>query len=183
MTPATTPSSTTPADDPVRVALGEARTLEQLRLLARVLLRRARPGVSQTMLAQLVDEVVSRTVETALKGHFDPARGTAVSAWLAGIARNIVKKETCARPSLTAGPAAIDWENLLQDTTPTPAEQAATRDEAERVRAVLARIESQDRQLLEMHYFDGLTAAEIGSRPNAAPATVPVLLHPGRKAR
>jgi RNA polymerase sigma-70 factor (ECF subfamily) len=184
MTPVTTPSSATPApaENPVRAALSDPRTLEHLRAHAWVLLRRASPGAPQTRLAQLVEEVVSRTVETALTAKFDPARGTSVSAWLAGIARNIVKKETCTRPPLAAQASAIDWDKLLPDAAPTPAEQAEGRDEAERVRAVLGRLDPLDRQLLEMHYGDGLTAAEIGSRLDASPSTVRVWLHRARKA-
>lgn len=182
MTLAPTPSSAAPTDDPVRAALRHPQTLERLRVEARVLLRRVRPGLSQTLLAQLADEVVSRTVEIALKANFDSARGTSVSAWLAGITRNVVRKELCGRPSRVAQPAAVDWDTFLPDTAPSPDEQAVTRDEAERVRAVLDRLPPHDRQILEMCYFDGLTATEIGKRLNALPATVRVWLHRARKA-
>jgi RNA polymerase sigma-70 factor (ECF subfamily) len=181
MTPATTPPTAAPADDPVRAALRDPRTLQQLRQGARVLLRRLRAGAPQTLLDQLTDDVVARTAETALRAHFDPDRGT-VSAWLSGINRNIVRKEIGARHVPAACPGAVDWETLLPDAAPPPDEQAAARDDAERLRAALVQLDPQDRQLLEWHYFDDLPATEIGRRLSTPAATIRVRLHRARKA-
>ena len=177
----TTPTAP-PAEDPVQVALRDPRTLDELRLGARVLLRRARPGASQTLLAQLTDEAVSRTVETALTARFDMTRGTSVSAWLAGIVRNIVRKETRGRLAVAPGPA-VNWDCLVVDTAPPPDEQAAARAEAEQVRTALGQLNPSDRQLLEMHYFDQLTAPEIGERLGEFGRHRPGLALPGAEGR
>jgi RNA polymerase sigma factor (sigma-70 family) len=170
-------------DDPVRAALRESRTLDDLRVGARVLLRRAIPGLSQTMLLQLVDEVVSRTHEAALTGHFDDTRGTSVSAWLFGIARIMVLKVSSARRICAIRPPpSVDWEKCLPDAGPSPDEQLARQSLREEVRVALGRLEPQDRQLIEMRYFDDMTAVEIGARLNAPAATVRVWLHRARKA-
>jgi RNA polymerase sigma-70 factor (ECF subfamily) len=182
MTPGTTPTTAAPPDDPVRAALGDPRTLDELRLGARVLLCRARPGAPGTLLAQLVEEIVSRAAETALSARFDATRGTSVSAWLFGIIRNIVKKETCDRPPRVTFPAAVDWAKVLPDAAPPPDEQVEAQVEAQRVRAALAQLGSRDKELLEMHYFDGLNAPEIGARLNVSAATVRVWLHRARRA-
>jgi len=182
MTPGTTRPTAAPADDPVRAALGDPQTLEHLHLGIRVLLRRAMPGTPPVRLTQLADDIVSRTSEAALAGQFDTTRGTSVRAWLFGIGRMMVRKEASGRKPGSPRPAAFDWDNLLTDPAPPPDEQAAARAEAGRVRAALVRLDPWDRTLLEMHYFDGLTAAEIGSRLNASPATVRVWLHRARKA-
>jgi RNA polymerase sigma-70 factor (ECF subfamily) len=182
MTLGTTTTTGAMPDDPVRAVLSDPRTLDKLRRGARVLVRRTKPGAPRTRLIQLIDEIVSRTTETALSACFDASRGTSVSAWLFGILRNIVRKETCDRPPCLNHPVDFDWEKLLLDTVPPPDEQAAERFEAQRVRAALALLSSHDRDLLQMHYFDGLRAVEIGVRLKVPAATVRVWLHRARKA-
>jgi RNA polymerase sigma-70 factor (ECF subfamily) len=105
-----------------------------------------------------------------------------VSAWLFGILRNIVRKETGGLVPCINHCVAFDWEELILDTVPPPDEQVVKRVEAQRVRAALALLSSHDRDLLQMHYFDGLTAVEIGVRLKVPAATVRVWLHRARKA-
>jgi RNA polymerase sigma-70 factor (ECF subfamily) len=104
-----------------------------------------------------------------------------VSAWLFGIIRNIVKKKTCDPLRVSYLPA-VDWARVLPDASPPPDEQVVAQVEAQRVRTALAQLGSRDQELLKMHYFDGLTAPEIGARLNIPAATVRVWLHRARRA-
>lgn len=182
MIPATPPPTAAPVDDPVRAALNDPRTLERLHVGARAILRAALPGASRTLVGQLADDVVSRTIEAALTARFDVARGPSVSAWLFGIARNMVRKETEGRRSCTATAPPVDWDRLVADPAAGPQEQAELRAERERVQAVFAQLAPHERELLGMHYVEGLTAVQIGQRLQASPATVRVRLHRARKA-
>lgn len=182
MPSATRPAATDPTDDPVRLALSDARTLEDLRTGVRVLLRRVRPGVSRTALADLAEDVLSRTAQIALSSRFDAARGPSVAAWLYGIARMIVRKETSGRRRRTVTPTQHDWAASIPDPVASPDEQVIAQSEAERLREALAQLDQEQRRLLEMHYFDGQTAADIGARLSVAPATIRVRLHRARKA-
>jgi RNA polymerase sigma factor (sigma-70 family) len=180
MTPATPPLTADPGSDPVKAALGDPQTLEELRKMARVFLRRGRPGITRSQLAQLVDDVISRAAETALdkRALFDPARGSKVSSWLVGHVQNAVRKEACPRQPRRARP--VDWETVF-DPAPTPVDQVASRAEQERLRFALERLAGRDRQLVEWHYFDGLTAVQIGARLDTSPSNVRVWLHRARK--
>jgi RNA polymerase sigma-70 factor (ECF subfamily) len=140
-----------------------------------------RPGITQTALADLTEEVLSRTAETALTKSFDTTRGSSVPAWLYGIARLVVRKET-----VDQGHAArhVGLEDAARAPDPArpPDDEFLARCEAERVREALSQLDPEDRDVLQLHYFEGRTASEIGARLSLVPGTVRVRLHRARNA-
>ena len=101
---------------------------------------------------------------------WDPARGT-VAAWLLTLARSRAidrirslsarqRAETAATPPDPVGP------------TDEPAVRAAQSQLQERVSAALATLSPQQRRVLELAYFGGLSQSEVAERVGAPLGTV-----------
>ncbi len=101
---------------------------------------------------------------------FDPARGTAES-WVVTIARNLCLSSLRKARSASLD-AHLDEASEVPDDGETP-EQAAWRNaRRDLVRAAVARLPEQQRHLVALAYFDGLTHVEIAARTRQPLGTV-----------
>jgi RNA polymerase sigma-70 factor (ECF subfamily) len=105
------------------------------------------------------------------KGNYNPARGS-LSSFLTTLTRSrAIDKLRSRRSSLTL----LDrW----QRTTPTevaantPLEQASFAERSQQVRNALAQLSDDQRQVLEMLYYQGLSQSEIAQQLNIPLGTV-----------
>ncbi|KEF41283.1 MAG: RNA polymerase sigma-70 factor [Cyanobium sp. CACIAM 14] len=95
------------------------------------------------------------------QGRYDPARGP-VLAYLLLLTRSMAINRINQRA--TRWQLVQRWsEHLFPAAVPTPHESAEAEDLAERVRAALAAIPANQRQVLEMAYYEGLSQSAIGA--------------------
>ena len=104
-------------------------------------------------------------------GNFDTSRGSP-EAWIMMIARTRILDRLRSRASgvvlksvgdsLPDSPAGDDW----------PDDQAITREHAVNVRQALANLPPDQRQALELAFFDGLTHVEISEKINVPLGTI-----------
>jgi len=93
-------------------------------------------------------------------------RGPA-TVWLFAIARN------AAVDALRPRPAASRWDVPdLADDGPGPDQRAAAAEQAFRVHAAVDRLPDQEREVIELAYFDGLSQSEVAARLGAPLGTV-----------
>lgn len=122
--------------------------------------------------ADEAEDVVEETLWQAWRtaARFDPSRA-APSTWLMMMARSRAvdrlrrRRRTDGRLSTAAA-----TEGLLEKAIPSPLEQPARLveqgDHAERVAAAVACLPAEQRSVIEMAFFEGLTHAEISARAN-----------------
>jgi RNA polymerase sigma-70 factor (ECF subfamily) len=153
-----------------RIAAGDQRALRtlydrcagQALAVARRMLRE--PRDAEEIVQESFLEVWRRV------DSYDPARGSA-SAWLCSIARNR------AIDRLRSGQSAAKMKSQLGQQSeaspqPPPLEEAIARQERERIRAALDELPREQRQVLELAYFEGFTQTEIAERTGDALGTV-----------
>lgn len=106
-----------------------------------------------------------------LLGRFAP--------WFYRVARNraidIVRQK---RREIPQGEDGI-FEAVLPDSDPEPADIAVLRSEATRVRVALSSLPPEQRQLIELAYFGGLTQNEMSERLNVPLGTVKTRVRTG----
>ena len=103
--------------------------------------------------------------------RFDANRGS-MTAWLMVMARNraISRLRRGNRAAM-----ADDPEGYLLESAPDPAnleDEAARRQMAGRLRAAMANLPGEQREALELAYFEGMTQTEIAERTGAPLGTV-----------
>lgn len=154
-------SATAAGSDPVSVALSDPGVTAQLLTAARAFLGRG-PSSAVRRTAE-AEEIVSVAQIEALKrrADFDPTRD--VVNWLVGFVRNVTRDHVRKRARTPTGPPpdAPKLEDLAVDLG-CPVEDATA--DRELARRVLEPLSADDRELLELKYFDGLTFAEIAAR-------------------
>ncbi len=152
-----------------RVAGGDDEALAELydRYSARVF------GVCLRILSEgqlaedVLQEVFVRVWERAQS--YEPSRGSFVT-WLMGIARNTCidqLRRMRARPQLADPPETADelpYEETLIDPGADIPELAALNERAVLVRRALAALTPEQRQVIELSYFRGLTRREIARK-------------------
>ncbi len=99
---------------------------------------------------------------------YHPERGT-VRAWLLTIVRNRAI-DLLRRPS--DAPRAVPVDTLALATVDDPEEEGIRAVDGATVRAALARLPAEQRQVVELAYFTGLTYPEVASRTGVALGTV-----------
>lgn len=100
---------------------------------------------------------------------YDPGRGT-VAAWLITVARSRALDRYRSMASRNRAESRVDPE---PDAPPSdPASDAASGDVGARVREALGQLQPQQRRVLEIAYFDGLSQSEIAERVQAPLGTV-----------
>lgn len=99
---------------------------------------------------------------------YDPARGR-VRAWLLTAVRNRCLDILRDRPP---GRRTDDLEALPDDGGGDPFESALSRLQADAVRAALAALPDEQREVIVLAYFDGLTHVEIAARSGLPLGTV-----------
>jgi len=101
-----------------------------------------------------------------------------VSAWLAGIARNVLREHVrrCTRRREVA------WAELCLDVEATAVRDADADDRLRRLPACLDALGRTARTALDLHYGENLRLAEIGRRFDRSEGAVKLLLFRARQA-
>ena len=100
---------------------------------------------------------------------YDPRRGT-VAAWLLTVVRSRALDRYRSMGSRARAEAKVDPEPVTPPEDPTRA--AAQAQLGERVRNAMAMLTPQQRQALEIAYFEGLSQSEVAERLNTPLGTV-----------
>jgi len=152
-----------------RVAAGDARALRQLydrcapvalALALRILRNRAE---AEDALQDAFVEAWKRA------GSFDVRRGSA-TAWVLSIARSRALDRLRARGSADRATTAVARED--PSPPPLPIESAELRQERDRLQRALSALPPDQRAVLELAYFEGLTQSEIAARTGHPLGTV-----------
>jgi RNA polymerase sigma-70 factor, ECF subfamily len=160
-----------------RVVAGEEAALAELydRYAARVLGVCVRILSEAQMAEDALQEVYVRVWERA---HlFDATRGNFLT-WLMGITRNTCidqLRRLQARPQAAEPPSDVDgftFEETLTDPNSDVPEIAALNERAALVRRALAALTPEQRQVIELSYFRGLTRREIARKLDWPEGTV-----------
>ena len=110
--------------------------------------------------------------------RYNPALGR-FAPWFYRVARNraidIVRQKRREIPPAEDG----IFEAVLPDSDPEPADIAVLRSEAARVRSALGSLPTEQRQLIELAYFNGLTQSEMSERLNVPLGTVKTRVRSG----
>jgi RNA polymerase sigma-70 factor (ECF subfamily) len=153
-----------------RIARGDSRALAELydRYAAQVMGLCVRILNERDLAEETLQEVFVRVWEKAQT--FEASRGN-VTAWLLGITRNLCidqLRRTRARPqadeSHASDPDAPLFEETLLDPLADVPGEAAARERALLVRRALNTLSAEQRQVIELSYFRGLTRREIARR-------------------
>jgi RNA polymerase sigma-70 factor (ECF subfamily) len=142
--------------------------------LARLYDRWARPAYA--LILQIVrdpddaDDTLEETFYQAWRqaGRFDPARGT-VATWLLTIARSRALDRVRSYRRLREEPLTADGGALQAVIVADSAEEAERR---ERVAAALQTLPPEQREVVELAYFSGLSQTEIAERTGQPLGTV-----------
>jgi RNA polymerase sigma-70 factor (ECF subfamily) len=146
------------------VARGERASLRALydRLSAHALAVALRVLGSRSEAEEVVQDVFMDVWARATQ--FDPARGAA-RTWILSMARNRAIDRLRSRG---AAARAVDGAFAQALTAPvadaTPLEKAEQRQARERIQAALAELPPEQRLVLELGYFEGLSQTEIAER-------------------
>jgi RNA polymerase sigma-70 factor, ECF subfamily len=68
----------------------------------------------------------------------------------------------------------VELEETLPDPAPGPEEATAASDHWSRVQRAIAQVDARCREIIRLHFLDGLAYAELAGRMGHAPATVRV---------
>lgn len=125
--------------------------------------------------SHLAEEIVQEAFTAVWKnpGAYDDERGS-VRSWLMGMvhhrAVDLVRREEAHRRRAEAAiPQALEEE---ADHADEVVQQLAAPDERRIVRAALADLPDEQRRVLEMMYFDGLSQSQIAEKTGIALGTV-----------
>lgn len=105
-------------------------------------------------------------------GQFDPQRANAAT-WLTTLARNkAIDRLRASRRRLPLAPEEVGTPTEQKDPAPTPAEAVARSDRAKRIRLWIGELPPNQREAVELAFFQGLTHPEIAARLNETIGTV-----------
>ncbi len=129
------------------------------------------------------EDVLQETLLTAAR-RLDGFRGeSALSTWLYAIARSHCIKRRTRRRSVAASVVLDEATGReLADPAPDPAEQAAARELVDQVRAALASLTREQREVLVLRDGEGLTAPEVAAVLGIDVGAVKARLHRARAA-
>ena len=154
------PPPTIAAPDPVRAALSDPVMLEKIVFMAKMMLRQMVRNGIRTERDLAAEEIASEAMLIALRkaADYDPEIAS-VTTWIQGIVRNLTMKYRDARkmgivsefPADVADANESVQERLMRDT------------DGEQVRVALAKLSVKDQKLVQLHYVEDLTSAEIGA--------------------
>ncbi len=148
------------------VADGDHRAFEELhRRYARSVLGIALRRIGDRGRAEDVTQDTFASVWRSA-ARFDPARGKATS-WLFTVARNAIVDGLRRRPEAT-----VDNPPELPATDPRPDEAAESEWVSWRVHRALETLPSEERSLVELAYWSGLSQSEIAARVGIPLGTV-----------
>lgn len=138
---------------------------------------------------EAADDLAQETLLRAWRALGSFRRGSAFYTWLYAIARNQVLSEWRRRRSvkgqamLPIGPGPSDDPDAgVQPASPGPGpgEEAARRDDAQRVHEALGHLDEEFREAVVLRDLDGLSYEEIAEATGAPVGTVRSRIHRGR---
>ena len=138
--------------------------LELLRSGIRLMALRARAD------PDAADEIAQESLARAVEVLRCPERTANLAAYVAGIARHVIADHFRAKPRIVSIDA-VDAEVLQHDGVDALT-LLCTEGELARVRDALAELVEDDRHLLRLCYFEGLTPTEIAARLGMPPARI-----------
>ncbi|MDB5311568.1 MAG: polymerase subunit sigma-70 [Gemmataceae bacterium] len=149
------PPSAAPPEDPVRAALDDPVVRVKLLAHARAVFRGQNADAEDA-----VQEVLTRAL--ARRHTFDPATGSA-GGWLFGFAANVFQEMFRAERRRSAQQPADQaaWE--MAAVAPT-APEADIADERLRAEHHLSRLSTDDRDIVRLRFFDGLSLPDIATQ-------------------
>ncbi len=176
------PSTADP--DPVRIALTDPKVWNDLVRIATSYLRKFCGTTIRTQLSQDAEDVVNEVIQIALgkSASFDPALKKSVTAWLSGFIANVVLKRATRRRKDQATGGENQWATGILSPHQSPGDGLIRKEECERLKAALARMNPQHRQSLTWHYLDELGTHEISRRTGVLESTIRVRLLRARMA-
>ena len=162
MTPATSPPTTAPPEDPVGLALADPNTRDQLLTHALSILCQRLADKPYSVRRDEAEDIVQNTCSVALRrrADYEPTVGT-VAGWLHGILVRTAYAQC--RSVRNQSPQSADpavWENLTANRLVPSTSPDAMLD----LPVYLARLSPEQRALLEMRYREGLEFDEIADR-------------------
>jgi len=92
------------------------------------------------------------------------------STWLHGIAHHVYVDWR--RQKNPGEPAKEDWWENCADDSPSPFENVAEQDTANRLYAIVERLDEESREAVHLHYYQGLSLAETAEVLNVAVSTL-----------
>jgi RNA polymerase sigma-70 factor (ECF subfamily) len=121
-----------------------------------------------------VEDLTARTFEKAWRARHRYRRDLAgFSTWLLTIARNVAIDHLRARQRCEP----LDAAAAVPAPDRTPEQQAIQQSEADRLAALLATLESRQRELIAMKYGAGLTNRAIAHATGLSESNVGTILH------
>ena len=161
-----------------RVAAGDAAGLEALYdRYATLVYSLALRIVRNTSDAEDVTQEAFAQVWAHAK-RFDAARG-AVPTWLSVIARSRALDRLRRSAAAGAGASSPDGLDAIPDPTPSVELIAASAEQVVAAREALAALPAEQRAVLELAYYEGLTQAEIAARTSTPLGTVKTRIRTG----
>jgi RNA polymerase sigma-70 factor, ECF subfamily len=128
-----------------------------------------------------LDDVLQCTVAKAfeLQRNFRPAGPGAYYGWLCAIANNVVRdrrKYLQAKgrddvERMASDPALVVGRSPVADSVTSVPSRAARDEERRRIQALMAKLDAREREVLELHYYLGLSFSEIATRLGVSKAT------------
>ena len=100
-------------------------------------------------------------------GDYDPARGT-VKAWLC----MRIRSRALDRKKSPRVARAVAWDDARANETEAPAHDPGLRMERERVRAALVTLSTEQRDVVDLCYFNGFSTAEAAEQLKCPVGTV-----------
>jgi len=97
-------------------------------------------------------------------------RRSSFSTWLHGIAHHVYVDWR--RTNKLADPQTDEWWEACAANGPSPFDDAADRDLAHRLYALVERLEDGSREVIHLHYYQGLSLSETARALGVATSTV-----------
>jgi RNA polymerase sigma-70 factor (ECF subfamily) len=116
------------------------------------------------------DEIAQETLARAVEVLRCPNKTTNLGAYVAGIARHVIADHFRAKERLVSIDR-VDSETLRADGT-DPLTALCYEGELARVRHALGELPDDDRELLRLCYFEGLTPTEVAGRMGVPPERI-----------
>lgn len=114
--------------------------------------------------------------------RFDPGRS--FSAWVYSIAANLCRDELRRKKRRQHAIADVPFDELVpfaSDSSPSPRSRASGREFAGRLREELRKLKPEQREVIVLHYLNGLKYREIARVLGCPIGTVQSRLHAGLK--
>lgn len=135
----------------------------------RVGLLAARRGVLSRQVDDVIQETLLGVVVALREGRLrDDAR---LASFVYGTARNVISNIR-RRQSLAAYPQAVEDPDVYRADSPDPLVDLITSEERRRVFGCLQRLSDDDREILEMAFYQGMPPREIAATLGLAPNVV-----------